>query len=70
MPCKGICSDFAVKISRLKGGLYETGYKRCTGCDIFIKFDGKNCPCCGCMLRGKPRNSKGRKNLYSDKLNL
>jgi hypothetical protein len=27
-------------------------------CAIFMRWDGLWCPCCGCRVRTKPRNSK------------
>ena len=32
-------------------------------CDIFIKWDGLWCPCCGYCLRTKPRNLKYKAKL-------
>ena len=64
MYCKGVCSNHAVKKPRTtKGGRYESGHKRCSICEIYIIWDGKSCPCCGCNLRAKPRNSKARRKL-------
>jgi len=34
---------------------YDTGQRRCQMCDIFIKWDGIWCPCCGYRLRTIPR---------------
>jgi hypothetical protein len=44
-------------------GRYAAGQKRCQICEIFIKWDGIFCPCCGCRLRIGPR-------LFKDKANL
>jgi hypothetical protein len=41
MPCKGIC------IRHKASGRYATGSKRCQQCNLFIKWDGLWCPCCG-----------------------
>jgi len=61
MYCKGICSDHGVKKPlQKKTGRYELGHKRCSFCEIYIIWDGRNCPCCGTALRAKPRNAKGR----------
>ena len=32
-------------------------------CNIFIWWDGKHCPCCGMVLRTRPRNTKNRQKL-------
>ncbi|HYA82401.1 MAG TPA: hypothetical protein VEH06_02985 [Candidatus Bathyarchaeia archaeon] len=57
MVCKGICARHkATKPGAT--GRYSTGQKRCQMCEIFIKWYGGWCPCCGCRLRTRPRNSK------------
>lgn len=49
------------------------GQKRCQICEIFIKWDGLWCLCCGYRLRTKPRNLKykaklrARNKVQSDK---
>jgi predicted amidophosphoribosyltransferase len=50
MPCKGIC------IRHKASSRYATGQKRCQVCELFIRWDGSLCPCCGYKLRTKPRN--------------
>jgi hypothetical protein len=52
MPCKGICIRYKTS------GRYATGNKRCHQCNLFIKWDGLLCPCCGYKLRIGPRHSK------------
>ena len=62
MVCKGIC----VRHKAIKPGAtgrYSTGQKRCQMCEIFIKWDGLWCPCCGYRLRTRPRNSKFKAEL-------
>ena len=57
MPCYGICI-------RHKGSRgYATGNKRCNRCDLFIKWEGLWCPCCGYKLRTRPRLSKFKAKL-------
>ena len=57
MTCKGICIRH--KAQKPVGyGRYASGQKRCQICEIFIKWDGLWCPCCGYRLRTKPRNLK------------
>ena len=61
--CKGICHRY--KINKINGlGRYSTGQKRCNECDIFIKWDGIFCPCCGCRLRLKPRSGKFKQKFF------
>ena len=57
MTCKGICIRHKVS------GRYIYGHKRCQKCEIFIKWDGLWCPCCGYRLRTKPRNLKYKAKL-------
>jgi hypothetical protein len=61
MTCKGIC------IHHKASGRYATGHKRCQICDIFIKWDGLFCPCCGCRLRIGPRSFKFKAKLRKQK---
>lgn len=62
MTCKGIC----LRLKAFKpahSGRYINGQKRCQGCEIFIKWDGLWCPCCGFRLRLGPRNSVNKERL-------
>ena len=64
MSCNQICSQYAVKKLAAKyGGLYEAGHKRCSECEVYLIWDEVHCPCCGCVLRAKPRNAKARSKL-------
>jgi hypothetical protein len=62
MVCKGICIRHKAS-GPISYGRYATGQKRCQICEIFIKWDGIYCPCCGCRLRIRPR-------LFTDKAKL
>jgi hypothetical protein len=62
MVCKGICIRHKAS-GPISYGRYATGQKRCQICEIFIKWDGIYCPCCGCRLRIRPR-------LFKDKAKL
>ncbi|WP_255464153.1 hypothetical protein [Nitrosopumilus sp. b1] len=44
-------------------GRYSSGQRRCHLCEIFIKWEGLWCPCCGSRLRVKPRNLKYKAKL-------
>jgi hypothetical protein len=52
--CKGICIRHKAQ-KPVGSGRYATGQKRCQMCEMFIKWDGIFCPCCGCRLRIGPR---------------
>jgi hypothetical protein len=49
MTCKGI------SIRHRVSGRYGNGRKHCQHCNIFIKYEGLRCPCCGYQLRMGPR---------------
>jgi hypothetical protein len=55
MVCKGICVRHKA-VKPVATGRYSTGQKRCQVCEIFLKWDGLWCPCCGYRLRTRPRN--------------
>ena len=62
MTCNNICSKY--KASKPVGiGRYASGQRRCQVCQIFIKWEGLWCPCCGYRLRTKPRNLKYKAKL-------
>jgi hypothetical protein len=62
MVCKGVCIRHKAS-GPISYGRYATGQKRCQICEMFIKWDGIFCPCCGCRLRIGPR-------LFKDKAKL
>ena len=45
-------------------GRYSAGQKRCNLCDIFMRWEGLFCPCCGYRVRSKPRNRKYKEKYY------
>lgn len=57
MACKGICHRYKAK-KPVGIGRYASGQQRCQACEIFVNWNGNNCPCCNSNLRGKPRNIK------------
>jgi len=62
MTCKGICIKYKA-IKPVLIGRYAAKQRRCQPCEIFIKWEGLWCPCCGYKLRTKPRNGKCKENL-------
>ena len=58
MTCKGICVRYKADSNH-----YANGQKCCQICELFIKWDGLFCPCCGYKLRTRPRNFKLKPNL-------
>jgi len=64
MTCKGGCIKYkALKEYNGNLGRYAIGQKRCSTCEIFVNWEGLHCPCCGCNLRTKPRNTSNRIHL-------
>jgi len=63
MPCKGICKNYKATKPHNIATRYGSGQKRCTTCDIFVKYDGVYYPCCNVMLRTKPKGAKTRQKL-------
>ena len=64
MTCKGICVRYKAQ-KPVGTGRYASGQRRCQICEIFIKWEGLWCPCCGYRLRTKPRNLKYKAKLRS-----
>jgi len=62
MTCKGICGRYKAQ-KPVGTGRYASGQRRCQICEIFIKWEGLWCPCCGYRLRTKPRNLNYKANL-------
>ena len=60
--CNGSCKKYKAK-SGLDGGRYEQGQKRCPECEVFVDWEGLFCPCCGRLLRTKPRARKLKRKL-------
>jgi hypothetical protein len=57
VPCRNICTSY--KATRQEhGSYYSNGYKRCNECELFLKWSGAKCPCCGKVLRTRPHNTR------------
>jgi hypothetical protein len=66
MTCKGICIRHKAQ-KPVGAGRYSTGQKRCQICELFLRWDGLWCPCCGYRLRTRPRNLKYKAKLRARK---
>lgn len=64
--CKGICYKYKVEKGNNASGRYADGQKRCQSCDLFMRWDGRFCPCCGTRLRSKPRNTKYKESFRKE----
>jgi len=62
MGCKGICIRHKAK-HKGTGSRYANGQKRCNYCGIYMIWNKRQCPCCGCALRTKPRFRKYKEKL-------
>ena len=65
MTCNGICKRYKAK-GNITGGRYRIGQKRCQICELYLKWSGLWCPCCGYKLRSKPRNRKLKVKLQKE----
>lgn len=54
--CKGYCEDYTCQ--KIPNGQKYQHCKRCTYCGVFLKTVEVRCPCCGAILRTKPRTRK------------
>lgn len=61
MHCNNSCIQYKAKANTYEGGRYEQGQKRCHQCEIYINWEGLWCPCCGYLLRTKPRSKKTKR---------
>ena len=59
MVCFRVCKNYKAK-KKSRESHYELGHKRCSTCEIFVDWDGNTCPCCGMLLRTKPKGTQGR----------
>ena len=63
MHCDNSCKKLKAISNSHEGGRYEHGQKRCPNCEVFIVWEGLWCPCCGRLLRTKPRARKLKQKL-------
>jgi len=63
MACKEICHKHKAVKPFGVNDRYGIGQKRCSTCEMFIKWGGTYCPCCGSMLRTKPKGTQQRQRL-------
>jgi len=54
---QGICEGFKAKRNPTIPSRYKEGQKRCSVCEIFVKWDETYCPCCNYKL--KTRSFRG-----------
>lgn len=59
LTCKGSCKIQHEVKNVVRGE--KNGFKRCSICSLYIKWEGVYCPCCGVKLKMSPINNKARK---------
>ncbi len=60
MHCNGACKNYKAKSFGNGVSRYDNGQKRCHECEIFLDWEGLWCPCCGHLLRSKPRAKRAK----------
>ncbi len=60
MVCKGTCNQYKARWKRQQLR-YASGQKRCNVCELFVNWEGHNCPCCGMKLRTRSKISRYRR---------
>ncbi|KKM22918.1 hypothetical protein LCGC14_1620450 [marine sediment metagenome] len=53
--CKSVCISYSSTRDGSRGTRYADGVAFCRHCNIFMKYDGKYCPCCSRLVRSKRR---------------
>ena len=56
--CKEICKGYSSIRDGQHGTRYDNGAVFCKHCNIFMKYEGKYCPCCGKCVRHSCRYTK------------
>jgi len=69
MVCKGICHRYKAKWSGIQSR-YAEGQKRCNACEIFLKWNGFGCPCCGKLLRTRPRDGEHKRKFLAQEIKI
>ena len=64
-----VCKDQCKNYDTCKKSSYSLGFKHCTTCEVYIKWEGIRCPCCCFKLRTKSRNMVSKRN-YEAKLGV
>ena len=68
MTCKGICEQYKITKGNNANSWYKKGGSRCTVCSTFMKWEGHHCPCCGYMLRTRPKGSQYRQAMVKRRI--
>ena len=68
--CKGFCKNISTSRGRCDPGIspYDRGLKRCGTCEIYTRFDGWYCPCCGRKLGTRPSCMRASRRALLEKI--
>jgi hypothetical protein len=68
MSCNGICERYKAKRNAGIPSRYREGQKRCSVCEIFIKWDENSCPCCNYKLRTRSFRGFGMRKKHREEI--
>ena len=69
MICRNIiCNLEEYKPKKTVRGAAEKGYRRCSNCEVFLKYQGVYCPCCSNRMKVTPNNNKARQKVREERL--
>ena len=69
MVCKGICHRYKANWGRHQYR-YASGQKRYNVCEIYVNWNGHCCPCCGMVLRTRPRNGEYKRKMFAQEIKI
>ena len=57
--CRGICKQYKNHVKPTDGNYYDKQENcRCSMCEMYMKWEGMFCPCCGYRVRRRPRSKE------------
>ena len=69
MSCNGVCERYRAKRNHSLPSRYTDGQKRCSVCEVFIKWDENSyCPCCNYKLRTRSFRGFGMRKKYREEI--
>jgi hypothetical protein len=68
MSCNELCEKYRAKRNHNIPSRYTEGQKRCSICEIFIKWNENNCPCCNYKLRTRSFRGFGMKKRFREEI--
>ena len=69
MSCNGVCERYRARRNHSIPSRYGEGQKRCSVCEIFIKWDENSyCPCCNYKLRTRSFRGFGMRKKHREEI--